>query len=206
MKVLLVNGSPKARGCTNRALEEIRGELQRHDVDSQLFHLGNAPIRDCIGCNKCKDNACIFDDDCVNRLLEAAKEADGFIFGTPVYFSHPSGRILSVLDRAFSAGGSLFRHKPGAMVCSARRGGTTATMDVLNKHFTLEQMPVVSSSYWNAVHGNTPEEVEQDLEGLLVMRHLAANMAWLLKCIALGREHGISAPPNKKDIHTNFIR
>lgn len=141
----------------------------------------------------------------VNELIGKAAEADGFVFGSPVYYAHASGRILSALDRAFYAGGSAFAHKPGAAVVSARRAGTTSALDDLNKYFMINQMPVVSSTYWNMVHGNQPEEVAQDFEGLQTMRNIASNMAWLLKCIEAGKEKGITAPANPK-IATNFIR
>lgn len=207
MKVLLLNGSPNKNGCINRALAEIADELGNCGIDSEILWLGNQPVRDCIACRKCAelDGRCIFDDDQINEIIEKAKGADGFIFGTPVYYAHANGRILSVLDRVFYAGGKYFAHKPGAAVASARRAGTTASVDVLNKYFTINQMPIVSSTYWNVVHGNTPQEVEQDLEGLQTLRNLASNMAWLLSCIEAGREKGVCPPENRK-VTTNFIR
>lgn len=208
MKVLLLNGSPHKKGCTYTALEEVEGALKKEGIETEIVQLGNGPIRDCIGCGGCSklDGACVFYDDNINEILDKAKQADGFIFGTPVYYAHPSGRVLSALDRLFYAGSSAFAHKPGAAVASARRAGTTASLDVLNKYFTIAQMPVVSSSYWNMVHGNTPEEVHQDKEGLQVMRNLGRNMAWLLKCIEAGREKGVEAPKAEKAFRTNFIR
>lgn len=208
MKVLMINGSPKSGGCTATALAEIAGTLDQEGIDSEIVNLGTAPVRDCIGCKKCRslDNRCVFDDDIVNEIIAKAAGSDGFIFGTPVYYAHPSGRILSVLDRVFYAGSAVFAHKPGAAVASARRAGTTASVDVLNKYFTIAKMPVVSSTYWNMVHGNTPDEVKRDLEGLQTMRNLALNMAWLLKCIEAGREKGIAVPENLKKDQTNFIR
>lgn len=208
MKVLMINGSSKDAGCTRTALEEIRVVLEQEGVDSEIVNLGVNPVRDCIGCKVCAtlDNACTFDDDIVNELIQKAESADGFIFGTPVYYAHPSGRILSVLDRTFYAGKKVFLHKPGAAIASARRAGTTASVDVLNKYFTLAEMPIVSSSYWNMVHGNKPEDVKQDLEGLQIMRNLGRNMAWLLKCIEAGKEKGIPVPQAEKQHITNFIR
>jgi Multimeric flavodoxin WrbA len=208
MKVLLINGSSNKNGCTNTALEVIAKTLEAENIETEIYHIGNQPVRDCIACKKCYEleNECIFKDDCINEIIKKAEECDGFIFGTPVYYSHPSGRILSVLDRVFYAGGKVFAHKPGAAIASARRAGTTSSLDVLNKYFTIAQMPVISSSYWNMVHGNTPEEVKQDLEGLQTMRNLAINMAWLLKCIEIGKENGISSPKNEKTARTNFIR
>lgn len=208
MKVLLVNGSPKKDGCTYTALSEIEKVLNQEGVDTEIVCLGGEPLRDCIGCGQCnsKHPGCIFEDDCINMWIDKARASDGFIFGTPVYYSHPSGRILSALDRMFYAGKSAFAHKPAAAIASARRAGTTASLDVLNKYFTIAEMPVVSSSYWNMVHGNKPEEVLQDLEGLQIMRNLGRNMAWILKCIEAGKQQGISIPENEYTNKTNFIR
>ncbi len=208
MKVLMINGSPKANGCTATALAEIAAQLEKNGIESEIVNLGTSPVRDCIGCGKCRDleNRCVFNDDIVNEIIEKAESADGFIFGTPVYYAHPSGRVLSVLDRVFYAGSAVFSYKPGAAIASARRGGTTASFDVLNKYFTISKMPIVSSTYWNMVHGNTPDDVKQDLEGLQTMRNLADNMAWLLKCIESGKKNGINTPNNEKKYRTNFIR
>ena len=208
MKVLLVNGSPKANGNTARALAEVAEQLIAEGIDTEVFQLGAKPIRDCIGCGQCGKlgGRCTFDDDVVNELIAAAEQADGFVFGSPVYYAHPSGRILSALDRAFYAGGHAFEHKPGAAVAVARRGGTSTTFDVLNKYFTICNMPVVSSQYWNQVHGNTPEEVKQDIEGLQTMRQLARNLLWLLQCIAAGDAAGVPRPETEARKFTNFIR
>lgn len=208
MKVLLVNGSAKEKGCTYTALAEVAEALGQEGIETEIAWLGAGAIRDCIGCVQCntKHMGCIFDDDCINEMILKAKDADGFVFGTPVYYAHPSGRILSALDRMFYAGKSAFAHKPGAAVASARRAGTTASVDVLNKYFTIAEMPVVSSSYWNMVHGNKPEEVKEDKEGLQVMRNLGRNMAWLLKCIEAGKDQGILIPENEYSSKTNFIR
>lgn len=208
MNVLLINGSSHKNGCTYTALCEVGGELERAGIVTEVFQLGGGPLRDCIGCEQCSklENACVFRDDCINELIGRAEQADGFVFGSPVYFAHPTGRILSALDRAFYAGRRAFAHKPGAAVVSARRGGTTASIDVLNKYFTIAEMPVVSSSYWNMVHGNTPDEVRQDAEGLQSMRNLGRNMAWLLKCIAAGKDQGVEIPVSERGSRTNFIR
>lgn len=204
MKVLMLNGSPNEHGCTYTALTEVGKALTECGVESEITWLGNGPVRDCIGCRGCRGKGkCVFDDDIVNRVISAAEESDGFVFGTPVYFAHPSGRVLSVLDRAFFAGKAAFTHKPGAAVASARRGGTTATFDVMNKYFTISQMPVVSSTYWNMVHGSRPEDVLQDAEGLQTMHNIGRNMAWLIRCI---RESGIPAPTAESGSMTNFIR
>lgn len=204
----MVNGSSKPNGCTATALQEIAKVLREEEIDSEIVCLGGGPLRDCIGCLGCMklDGQCAFNDDCINEILEKAKTSDGFIFGTPVYYAHPSGRVLSALDRMFYAGKKYFMHKPGAAIASARRAGTTASIDALNKYFTIAEMPVVSSSYWNMVHGNKPEEVLQDAEGLQVMRNLGRNMAWLLKCLEAGRNTGVAVPVNEYDNKTNFIR
>ena len=207
MKVLLVNGSPRAKGCTYTALTEVAKALEADGIETEIFQVGAKPVRDCIACMKCRElKRCVFDDDVANALIEKAKSADGFVFGSPVYYAHPSGILLSVLDRAFYAGGYAFAGKPGASVVSARRGGTAASFDVVNKYFGICQMPVVSSSYWNMVYGKTPDEVRQDEEGMQTMRNLARNMAYMLKCIAAGREKGILPPENNVSVRTNFIR
>lgn len=207
MKVLLFNGSPKSNGCTFTALSEIANTLNAEGVETEIIWLGNKPVRDCIGCGGCYGKGkCIFTDDGVNEWIEKAASADGFVFGSPVYYAHPDGRILSVMDRMFYAGKSSFEQKPAAVVVSARRAGTTASLDALTKHLTISQMPVVSSTYWNMVHGNTPDDVKQDLEGLQTMRNLARNMAWLLKCIKAGEDAGITKPEAEKKVYTNFIR
>ncbi len=209
MKVLLVNGSSNMAGSTFTALSEVAGTLQKEGIETEIFQLGSAAIRECTACGACalmQKNACVFKDDCVNELIEKAAGADGFVFGTPVYYAHPSGRLLSALDRAFYAGGSAFAHKPGFAVAVARRAGTTASLDAVTKHFTINQMPVVSSTYWTMVHGAVAEDVPQDLEGLQTMRNAARNMAWLLKCIEAGKNAGILPPKAERGARTNFIR
>lgn len=207
MKVLFINGSPHEHGCTYTAMHEAADVFEKNGIETEFKWLGKTPVGDCMVCGGCgKTNRCVLNSDPVNEILDAAESADGFIFGSPVYYAHPTGRILSALDRLFIAGGKYFAHKPGAAVCSARRGGTTATFDVINKYFTINQMPVVSSTYWNMVHGSCPEDVKKDLEGLQTMRNLAENMTWLLKCIELGKEQGITAPEADKSNKTNFIR
>lgn len=207
MKVLLINGSPKANGCTYTALTEIAKELEKESIEAEIFHVGNKPIRGCMACGGCSktDGKCVFDDDTVNIALEKAKEADGFIFGSPVHYAAASGAITSFLDRFFYAG-NCFQYKPGAAIVSCRRGGSTAAFEQLNKYFTISNMPIVSSQYWNMVHGNTPEEVKQDLEGMQTMRLLGKNMAWLLKSIQAGRKAGITLPEKEPRAITNFIR
>lgn len=205
MKVMLVNGSSRKNGCTGAALAEVARALHEEGIETETIWVGNAPLPDCIACGSCrKTGKCVFDD-IANELAEKAKSCDGFVFGSPVYYAHPSARLLAVLDRAFYSGGRHFAYKPGAAVLSARRAGTTASFDVINKYFTICSMPVVSSTYWNHVYGNQPEQVQQDKEGLMTMYNIGKNMAWLLRCIALGRENGLPHPENEK-ISTNFIR
>lgn len=207
MKVLLFNGSNKSKGCTYTALSEIAKILEAEGIETEILNCGANPVRDCIGCNKCAEiGRCVFNDDMVNEWVEKALLADGFVFGSPVYYAHPSGRIMSVMDRMFYSGGDAFSHKPSAVIVSARRGGTTASLDVLAKHLSINEMPIVSSTYWNMVHGNTPEEVQQDLEGLQTMRNIGRNMAWLIKCIKQGEEANITAPKSEREVMTNFIR
>ena len=208
MKVLLLNGSSHPHGCTDTALREVASALENAGIDAEILFLGNDPVRDCTACGTCAKapGKCVFDDDIVNRIIEKAREADGFVFGTPVYYAHPSGRILSILDRVFYAGKSAFVHKPAAAIASARRAGTTASLDVLQKYFTISQMPVVSSTYWTMVHGKEPEDVLKDAEGLQTMRNLASNMAWMLRCIEAGKAMGIQPPQAESVARTNFIR
>ena len=207
MKVLLINGSSRRTGCTFTALSEVAKALELNGIETEIIQTGANAIRDCVGCGACKgnDNGCVFKDDIVNEVIEKAKSADGFVFGSPVYYAHPSGRILSLMDRLFYAGGKHFAFKPAAAIVSARRAGTTASIDAITKHFTINQMPVVSSNYWNMVHGNSPDDVMQDLEGLQIKRVLGTNMAWLLKCIEAGKNAGIEHPQTEKKIWTNFI-
>lgn len=206
MKVLLLNGSSHRNGCTYTALEEVAKALNAENIDTEIFQLGNPEIRDCSGCGACrKIGQCVYNDS-VNLFVEKAKVFDGFVFGTPVYYAHPSGRILSFLDRAFYSGSSAFAYKPASAVVSARRSGTTASFDVINKYFSINNMPIVTSQYWNNIHGNVMEEARRDEEGLQTMRRLGKNMAWILKCIDSGKKLGIIRPQNEDKIHTNFIR
>lgn len=208
MKVLMLNGSAKSNGNTNRALVEVGNQLVKEGVDFEIFQMGGVPVRDCIGCGKCSEtkDGCVFSDDKVNEFIARAKQADGFVFGAPVYYAHPSGRILSFLDRVFYSGGSAFAFKPGASVAVARRGGSSASFDVLNKYFGISQMPVVGSTYWNMVYGRVPGDAEQDAEGLQTMRNLARNMAWLLKCIQAAKDSGVALPETELTFRTNFVR
>ena len=208
MKVLLVNGAPHEKGCTYTALCEIEKELNNNNIETEIFWLGKNAVRGCIGCGGCTNNNghCVFNDDVVNALIDKAADSDGFIFGSAVHYAAPSGTICAVLDRAFYAGSKNFKYKPGSAILSCRRAGSTAAFDVLNKYFTISNMPVVSSGYWNMVHGSKAEDVLKDLEGLQVMRTLGKNMAWLLKCIELGKNNGVLRPEDEPKIRTNFIR
>lgn len=206
MKVLLVNGSPKAKGCTYTALCEVAGALEKNGIETEIVQVGTAPISGCLGCGACARTGKCFIEDGVNEFVEKAKMADGFVFGSPVHYAAASGALTSFLDRAFYGKGAAFAGKPGAAIVSCRRGGASAAFDQLNKYFTISSMPIVSSQYWNQVHGNTPEEVRQDEEGMQTMRTLGNNMAWLLKCIESGKNAGINFPEREPMLRTNFIR
>ena len=206
MKVLLVNGSAHRSGTTYAALKEASIVLNIEGIETEIFQLGNPEIRDCSGCGACRQlGKCVFND-IVNTFVEQAKEYDAFIFGTPVYYAHPSGRLLSFLDRAFYSGSYAFAYKPAAAIAAARRSGTTVSFDVLNKYFSINNMPIVSSNYWNNIHGRSYGDAKEDLEGLQTMRVLARNMAWLLRCIEAGKKMGIPYPEKEDKIHTNFIK
>ena len=206
MKVILVNGSPHEKGCTYTALKEIENTLNNQDIETEIFWLGNKPISGCLGCGSCLKSGKCFINDKVNEFLDKVKETDGFIFGTPVHFASASGMITSFMDRAFYGRSNLFKNKPSAGIVSCRRGGASSTFDMLNKYFSMNNMPIVTSQYWNMVHGSKPEDVLKDEEGLQTMRTLANNMSWLLKCIEAGKKSGIKEPENEKIISTNFIR
>lgn len=206
MKVMLLNGSPKANGNTHLALAECERELQRCGIETELVNIGSAPVAGCRACGACEElGKCIIDDE-VNVFRDKLEAADGFIVGTPVYYASPNGSVISFMDRLFYSASDSFRHKPAAAVAVARRAGTVTSFDVLNKYFTIREMPIVSSSYWNDAFGLAPGEAAGDSEGLQTMRNLARNMAWLLKCIELGRQNGIQPPENEYDSATNFIR
>ncbi|MBQ8406394.1 MAG: flavodoxin family protein [Clostridia bacterium] len=205
MKVLLINGSPHEKGCTYTALKEVEKALNENGVQTEIYWVGNKPVSGCLGCAKCRElGKCVLGDK-VNDFALKAAEADGFVFGSPVHYAHAGGTITAFMDRLFYSGGKYLAYKPAAAIASSRRAGGPATFDMLNKYFTISNMPVVSSNYWNDVHGNTPEEVLKDEEGLQTMRILGNNMAWLLKCIALGKEQGLE-PKKEVKIRTNFIK
>ena len=204
-KILLVNGSPHKNGCTYTALNEIAETLAAEGIESEILWLGKAPMPNCIACDKCEDGRCV-QDDIVNRVAERLDEFDGIVFGSPVYYAGPSSQICAFMDRLFYSNGSRMRGKLGAAVVSCRRGGSTAAFNRLNMYFMMNNMVVPTSQYWNQIHGNTPEEALQDTEGLQTMRILAKNMAWLIKCIELGKANGINVPEREPRMATNFIR
>lgn len=194
MKVLLVNGSPHKNGCTAAALEEMMRVFDQNGIETEIMHIGSKAIRGCVACQGCdKLGKCVFDDE-VNKAAEIFEKADGLVVGSPVYYGSPNGTLLSFLDRLFYSTPFSKHLKVGAAVVSCRRGGNTASFDVLNKYFTISSMPVASSSYWNQVHGFTAEDVKKDAEGLQTMRNLASNMTFLMKAIADGKEkYGVPA-------------
>jgi multimeric flavodoxin WrbA len=211
MKVLLINGSPNEKGCTFTALKEIEKTLHEEQIETGWFWIGRGDVSGCTGCGACSRLGQCVKGDIVNEFTSMAADYDGFVFGSPVYFSGMNGAMMSFMDRAFYSGSrgkqSAFSFKPAAAVVSARRAGTTSALDQMNKYFLYSQMPVIPSRYWNMVHGNTPEEVLQDAEGLQIMRVLGRNMAWFLRIKAAGEAAGIPLPAQEeKRISTNFIR
>ncbi len=207
MKVLLVNGSPHKEGCTYTALREVAEALEKNGVETEIIWLGVGEIAGCIGCGACaKNGEGCFRKDIVNDFVEKAVQADGYIFGTPVHSAAAAGALTSFMDRAFYSGGAKMAGKPAATVVSCRRGGASATFDQINKYYTINNMPVVSSQYWNQVHGSNAGEVVKDEEGMQTMRTLGNNMAWLLRCIEAGKEKGILFPEREPVIRTNYIR
>jgi multimeric flavodoxin WrbA len=207
MKVLLVNGSPHAQGCTRAALDEIAKELAANGVESEICWIGLEPLAGCIGCCSCRatGKGC-FRQDIVNEIAAKAATADGLVFGTPVHWASASGALTSVMDRLFFSAGGALRGKPAACIASARRGGTTAALDQLNKYFYICGLPIVPSQYWAMVHGAKPEDVAQDLEGLQTMRSLARYLLWMMNCFAAGKAAGHDVPALEPCVRTNFVR
>lgn len=204
MKVLLVNGSPHKEGCTYTALSIAAEVLEQNGIETQFFHIGQKPVRGCIACGRCEElERCTFDDDICNELGAKMAEADGIIIGSPVYYSGPNGALCALLDRIFYSASHKFAHKPAAAIVSCRRAGSTASLERLNQYFTISQMPIVPSQYWNMVHGLAPDDVRKDLEGMQIMRTLGSNMAWMLKSF---KEGGQTPPEREPWIMTNFIR
>lgn len=208
MNVLMINGSTREKGCTYTALSVVAEALAEQGVQSRIFWVGNHPVRDCAACGGCRklDSACAFQDGPVNEIIRLGKEADALVLGTSVYFSNPSGALHSVLNRVFYSSARVFRGKPGAVVASARRAGTTAALESLAQYLAYCEMPIVTSSYWNMVHGFTPEDVMQDLEGIQTLRNLGRNLAWELTCQQAARDAGLVKPKNEYGARTHFIR
>ena len=207
MKVLLLNGSPKAEGCTYTGLMEIAGELEKAGVATEIFQVGKKPVIGCTACGGCrKIRKCVFNDDGVNEFVEKVKEVDGVVFGAPVHFAGMSGAMKSFMDRAFYFGSEHFRGKLAAVMTSVRRGGSSTALDGLLKYPAFGEMPIVSGRYWNMIHGNTPEQVLQDEEGMQNLRFVGRNMAWMLKCVEAGKQVGIEMPEREDKVWTNFVR
>lgn len=207
MKVLLVNGSPHMKGSTYKALETVAESLNKNGVETTIFQIGSHPISGCLGCGYCRAHAgeCV-GRDVVNEFTQLAANYDGYIFGTSVHYAAATGAITAFMDRAFFSAGSKLAFKPAASVVVCRRGGASATFDQINKYFTINNMPIVSSNYWNSVHASTPELVEKDEEGLQTLSILGANMAWLLKCMEAGKNAGITHPTLTEKIATVFAK
>lgn len=206
MKVVLINGSPRKNGCTFTALSECKNELEKNGVEAEIIHIGTETKGGCLACGYCAKTGKCVQDDILNKVMDTVTSADGYIFGTPVHYAAASGQLTSFLDRLFYTSSKKMADKPGACVVSCRRGGATAAFDQINKYFTINNMPVVSSQYWNMVHGSKSEDVYKDEEGMQTMRTLAKNMSWLLKCIEAGKKAGIEMPKRENKISTNYIR
>lgn len=206
MKVLLINGSPNKNGCTYTALREVESTLHTNGIETELVYLGKKPLAGCIACGNCMKTGHCFREDIVKEIQERLDEFDGIVIGSPVYYSAPTGQLVSFLNRLFFATEGRMAGKVGAAVVSCRRGGASATFEQLNQYFTISNMPIVSSQYWNSVHGFTPDDVRKDKEGLQTMRVLGQNMAWLLKCIEIGRQSGIEKPRYEARMRTHFIQ
>lgn len=202
MKVIMISGSPHKEGSSRLALREMEKVFAAEGIESELIEVGAGPVSGCTACGACKKTGVCVIGDRVNEAIEKLAAADALVVATPVHYASPAGALLAFLDRMFYAGGSKFAHKPAAAFASARRAGTTASLDVINKYFTISQMPVVSSTYWSQIYGGAPGDASHDAEGLQTARNLARNMAWLLKCIAAGPE----PPEAETAARTNFIR
>ena len=206
MKVLLINGSPNKEGCTYTALREVETTLHANGIETEMLYLGKKPIAGCIACGSCMNTVHCFRDDLVKEIQGRLNEFDGIVIGSPVYYSGPTGQLVSFLNRLFYATETRMAGKVGAAVVSCRRGGASATFKQLNQYFTICNMPIVSSHYWNSVHGFTPDDVRKDKEGLQTMRVVGQNMAWLLKCIEIGKQNGIEKPEYEARMRTHFIQ
>ncbi|MCD8287028.1 MAG: flavodoxin family protein [Clostridia bacterium] len=207
MKVLMINGSPHERGCTNAALEIIAKELEEQGIESEIVWIGTGAVHSCTGCGFCKGKGhCVFSDDVMNSIGEKVKAADGYVFGSPVHYASPAGSMIALMDRLFWCCGSYMKYKPAASVVSARRAGTTASYDVMNKYFGINSMIQVPATYWNMVHGSSAEDVAKDEEGVSVMRAIGSNMAWLLKLLDSAKGTELEKPVEIPKARTSFIR
>ena len=206
MKVLMISGSPHKEGCTRLALREMERVFSAEGIETELIEVGAGPVSGCTACGVCKKTGDCVIDDAVNEAINKLGAADALVVATPVHYASPAGALLAFLDRMFYAGGPKFAHKPAAALASARRAGTTASIDVINKYFTISQMPVVSSTYWNQLYGSCQADAAQDAEGLQTARNLAGNMAWRMKCLAAGEAAGDTPPARERGNVTNFIR
>jgi len=206
VKALLINGSPNEFGCTYTALKEVEKTLNGNGIESAMLYLGRAPIAGCIACGICRKTGRCFREDIVCKVQDSLDEYDAIVIGSPVYYAAPAGQLVCFLNRLFFAGGRLMVGKLGAAVVSCRRGGASSTFEQINKYFTISNMPIVSSQYWNQVHGSTPAEVVKDLEGMQTMRLLGENMAYMLKAIESAKKASIPAPKHEQRVWTNFIR
>ena len=211
MKTLLINGSPHAEGSTFTALRLVAESLEEEGVEAEIYQIPPVPVLGCVGCRYCRslgENRCVVEGDAVNVINEKMEGSDALLVGTPVYYSSPNGQLISVLDRVFFSGNAVFTGKPAAAICVARRGGTTATLEVIQKYFTISGMPIAPSTYWPMAHGTSGEEVKHDEEGVQIMQMTGKTIAWLLKCIEAGKSSGVvyPNPPGGEKIHTNFIR
>lgn len=206
MNVLLINGSPHAHGCTDAALREVAAALEADGIETTIFHIGSQPVAGCIGCGGCaKAGHCVFGGPVVD-VLPLAEKADGFVFGAPVHYATAAAGMLGFLHRLGYSAGRTLRHKPAAVVTTARRAGTTSALEALEKVPQFYEMPLISSTYWPMVHGNSADQVPGDAEGLQIMCNLGHNMAWILKCIEAGKAAGVTAPTAENSVRTNFVR
>lgn len=207
MKVLLINGSPKDDGCTFTALSALEIMLKQEGLETEIYQVGNQAVHGCADCLSCLETGyCAYEDDSANEIIAKIQEADGLIIGSPVYFAAVNGALNALLDRVFYAAGSTFAHKPAAAIASARRAGTSTTIDQLNKYFAVSQTPIVTSTYWNNIHGRRSGQITQDQEGLQTLMNLARNMAWMLRCIEAGKEKGIMPPTAISGARTDFYK
>lgn len=207
MKVLMINGSPHEQGCTYTGLCEVAAQLNERGIETEIFHIGSGATHGCIDCGACiKTGYCVFNEDRLNQCIDLLKAADGLVVGSPVYYAGPNGALCTFLDRLFYHKSQHYAQKPAAAIVNCRRGGASAAFDRLNKYFTISNMPVVSSQYWNATHGFTPEQMKQDKEGMQILRTLGRNMAYLLDSIAAGKAQGLSPQNDEPRVATHFIR